>query len=111
MKAGLTAFSCLISDKEVTHGEMSAGDSAAQDGRHQTAPTTVSNLCASLPVRTGAPAVGPSSVFAALASAGHAVKKSSLKRNLTPRTPSPGRDAQWRGYPALIGTVRPEEVL
>lgn len=67
-------------------------------------------LCASLPVRTGAPAAGPSSASAALASVGRAVRKSSLRRNLTPRMPSLCPDGQWRGHPALTEIVRPEEV-
>lgn len=91
-------------------GETSAGDSAVQDGRHQTVQTTVSNLCASLPVRTGAPAADPSSASAALASVGRVVRRSSLRRNLTPRMPSLCPDGQWRGYPTLTGAARPEEV-
>lgn len=91
-------------------GEMSAGDSAAQDGRHQTAPTTVSNLCVSLPVRTGDPAAGPSSASAVLASVGHAVRRSSLRRNLTPRMPGLCPDAQWREHLVLTGAARSEEV-
>lgn len=68
-------------------------------------------LCANLPVRTGAPAADPSSVSAALASVGHAVRRSSLRRNLTPRMRGRCQDAQWRGHPALTGAARPEEAL
>lgn len=91
-------------------GEMSAGDSAAPDGQHRTAPTTVSNLCVSLPVRTGAPAAGPSSASAVLVSVGHAARRSSLRRSLTLRMPGLCPDAQWREHLALTGAARPEEV-
>lgn len=70
-----------------SRGETSAGDSAARDGRPQTAPTIASNLCASHPARTEAPAAGPSSASVALASEGLAVRRSFPRRNLTLRTP------------------------
>lgn len=90
-------------------GGMSAGDSAARDGQQQTAPTTVSNPCASHPARTGAPAAGPSSVCAAQASAEPAAKRSFLRRNSTPRTPGQHPDARPRDPPACAGAVWPEK--
>lgn len=92
-------------------GGMSAGDSAAQGGQQQTAPTTVSNPCASRPARTEAPVVDPSSASAALASVEPAARRSFLKMNLTPRTPGWHPDAQLRGHPTYAGTVQLEEVL
>lgn len=90
-------------------GGTSAGGSAAQDGQQQTAPTTVSNLCASRRARTGAPAAGPNSVCAAPASAEPAARRLSLRRNLTPRTPGQPPDAQPRVHPTCAGAAQPEK--
>lgn len=92
-------------------GGMSAGDNAVRDGQQQIAPTTVSNPCASRPARTEASAAGPSSVCAAPASGEPTVRKSSLRRSLTPRTPGWPPDAQPRGHPTCTGAARPEKAL
>lgn len=92
-------------------GGMSAGDSAARDGRQQTAPTTVSNLCASRLARTGDPAAGPSSACAALASAEPTARRSFLRRNSTPRTQGQHPDTQPRGPPTCAGAAQPEKAL
>lgn len=68
-------------------------------------------LCASRRARTGAPAAGPSSACAALASVEPAVRKSSLRRNLTPRTPGQHPDAQRRVHPTCVGAAQPEKAL
>lgn len=78
-------------------GGMCAGVSAAQDGQPPIVPTTASNLCASHHARTGAPAADLSFVYAALASGEPAVKRSFLRKNLTPRTQDQQHpDAQQR---------------
>jgi hypothetical protein len=66
-------------------------------------------LFASHLARIGAPAAGPSSVSAALASAGPAVRRSFLRRSLTPRTPGQHPDAQWMRHPTYTGTAPPEK--
>lgn len=90
-----------------SRGGTSAGDSAAQDGPEPTAPTTVSNPCASPRARTGGPAAGRSSASAARVSAVPAARSSFPRKSSTPGTRGPHRGAPPRPPPVRAGAQRP----